>query len=627
MDSMKIAVSGLNSFNRAIATTTHNIANAYTEGYTRQRADIQSNYPQHKDGIFMGSGSHVENIQRLADKFTIEQIRTLNAEQERLNTFSDLSSRIDGLLAEDNASLTPAMQAFFNAIEQLNTDPSSVQNRDVVMSEARLLTDRFNTLDQQVSMEYNDVNGRIGTEIKEINSIAKNLAELNTSIMNSQGSGSGAPPDLLDQRDLLLEQLSKHVSINAMVQDNDMVNVYAGNGIGLVIGGTAKQLHGITDENDATKLDVGVDGMNINKNIQGGRLGGLMDFRREMLNPTRRELGRLATVFASNFNAQHAKGIDLKSNPGAQFFNIDTPAILADPHNSSNAALNAKIVDANALTSSDYQIDYDGSQYTIRRLSDDQVTTTAALPVSLDGVEVTLNSGSPVTGDRFYLQPTRYGARNLSLAINNGKEIAAASPIRSIANLGNIGEATISPPQVTDAANPNLTKTAIVEFTSSSTYEIKDPSTSPPTVMSTGSYSPGGDISANGWSAQIDGLPEAGDRFTIEFNQSATADNSNGLLLSGLQFQKHVEGNSTYQESYSNLINQVGSTTRQAQIARDSKTTLLDQAIATRDAISGVNLDEEAVNLTQYKQAYEAAAKVIVASKEMFQTILNAINR
>lgn len=624
MDPMKIAITGLNSYSRAIATTTHNIANAYTEGYTRQRADIQSNHPQFADGSYVGAGAHVAQIQRLSDKFTTDQIRTLSSENERLTTFTDLSSRVDGLLAEDDASLTPALQSFFNSIEQLNTDPSSVQNRDVVLSEATLLVDRFNTLDQQISQEYNAVNGRISAEVNEINSLTANLAELNISIMNSQGQGTGAPADLLDQRDQLLEDLSKHISVNAMEKNDGMVNVYAGNGIALVINGETQKLHTMSNSNDATQLEIGIDGYNMSNNIQGGRLGGLMDFRREMLDPARRELGRLATVMGNNFNDQHAKGIDLKSNTGQPFFTVDQPNIFEDALNSGTATLSAAFTDVNQLTGANYQIDFDGAQYSIRNLDDDTTTTSATLPASVDGFEIALSSGAPAAGDSFVIQPTAYGARNFGLAIGSGREIAAASPIRGISEFTNLGSGSLSNLRVDDISNPGLTNSASISFNTSSTYSVVDNSTTPPTTLGTGSYTPGGTITANGWSAELKGAPEPGDSFTIEFNQSATADNSNSAQLSSLQFDNTVGGTATYQESYSNLINQVGTVTRQATISRDSKATLLDQAIATRDSISGVNLDEEAINLAKYQQAYEAAAKVIAASRDMFQTILNA---
>lgn len=627
MDPMKIAITGLNSFNRAISTTTHNIANAYTEGYTRQRADIQSNYPQFRDGSFVGSGSHVAQIDRLADKFTTNQIRTLSSENERLNTFTDLSSRVDGLLAEDNASLTPALQSFFNSLEQLNTDPSSVQNRDVVMSEARLLVDRFNTLDQQISQEYNAVNSRIGAEVNEINSLTANLSELNTSISTSQGQGAGAPPDLLDQRDQLLEELAKHVSVNVMEQADGQVNVYAGNGIGLVINGEAKTLETMPNANDASQVEIGIDGFNMSKNVQGGRLGGLMDFRREMLDPSRRELGRLATVLGNNFNAQHAKGVDLKSNPGQAFFTTDKPGVLADSANTGNASLAVAFTDVNQLTGANYQIDYDGAQYQIRNLDEDTVATTATLPTTIDGFEISLTSGSIAAGDSFTVQPTAYGARNFGLSITSGREIAAASPVRGSAQISNLGSGVIDSLAADNVSNAALTNPAAITFDSATTYSIYDNSTTPPTNLGSGSYTPGDVISANGWSTKITGQPEAGDTFNIEFNQSATADNTNSSLLSALQFENTVGGSSTYQESYSNLINQVGTVTRQATISRDSKTTLLDQAIATRDSISGVNLDEEAINLAKYQQAYEAAAKVIATSRDLFQTILNATQR
>ncbi|RUM94513.1 MAG: flagellar hook-associated protein FlgK [Thiothrix sp.] len=240
MDSMQIGYSALNAARQALNTTSHNIANANTEGYSRQRVNQATNTPTNEGGLYFGNGVKITDVQQLRDRFVEGQVRNLTSEQQRLDAFHNLASRIDGVLAEENASLTPAMQAFFNSIEQLNTDPDSATNRQAVLSESQNLVDRFNVLDDQMSGLYADSSKQIESEVNEINVLAKNIAELNNSI--NAAPGKNPPNDLLDERNRLIEKLSEHISINAVEQSNNMVNIYAGNGIALVTNAESKLL-------------------------------------------------------------------------------------------------------------------------------------------------------------------------------------------------------------------------------------------------------------------------------------------------------------------------------------------------------------------------------------------------
>ncbi len=624
MDSMKIAMSGLSAFRTAMGTASHNIANSQTEGYSRQRVEISSNLPQAKDGIFTGNGAHISSVRRITDEFTNEQIRSLSSEQQRLDTFNKMASRIDTMLAEDNTSLTPAMQSFFNAIEQLNTDPSSSTTRQLVLNEAQGLTSRFHTQFSQVSSLYDEVNGSIAQEVDEINSISENLARLNVSILNSGAQGSlDTPNDLLDQQERLLKDLSTHVGINVSKERNGMVSVYAGNGISLVNSDRANRLQVGRDPADPTKNVILQNDINISNSLSGGKLGGLFDFRREMLDQTMNQLGRQATVLGTTFNEQHQKGVNLYEQPGGDFFKVDSPAVIPDYLNTGNGELSATLTDAGKLTTSDYRIRFMGSAgYEITRLNDDYKVT-QPLPATIDGLEISV-AAPPNVGDSFLIRPTINGAKNIGVAISNGSQIAAASPMRSASSLANIGDGAITTPEIIDETDANLTAPLTITFTSATDYEIR---TNANTVIQSATYTSNGNIEVNGLRVQITGNPTTGDRFTISPNTAGSSDNSNGRLLSALQLQKVIEGNSTLQEGYGLIVNDVGGLTHQTALYRDAQNTLLANAEAMRDAVSGVDLDEEAVNLAKYQQAYEAAAQVIAISKTMFDAVLAATRR
>jgi flagellar hook-associated protein 1 FlgK len=131
----------------------------------------------------------------------------------------------------------------------------------------------------------------------------------------------------------------------------------------------------------------------------------------------------------------------------------------------------------------------------------------------------------------------------------------------------------------------------------------------------------------NGISFTVSGVPQNGDTFVITDNTGGVSDNRNALLMTDLQNQKTIEGNSTYLEGYTEVLGEVGSTTRRSEISRNAQETLLQQAETAREAKSGVNLDEEAADLVRYQQAYQAAAQIINTSNQLFQTLISAIAR
>lgn len=126
-----------------------------------------------------------------------------------------------------------------------------------------------------------------------------------------------------------------------------------------------------------------------------------------------------------------------------------------------------------------------------------------------------------------------------------------------------------------------------------------------------------------GFSVGIDGSPQAGDQFTLDFNSDGTSDSRNGVALAGLQNQDTVGGNASYSDSYSMIVEEIGSITSRAQINRDSSEVLLRNTQTSVDSISGVNLDEEAAALIKFELAYNANAQVIQVARSIFDTLIN----
>jgi flagellar hook-associated protein 1 FlgK len=238
----------------------------------------------------------------------------------------------------------------------------------------------------------------------------------------------------------------------------------------------------------------------------------------------------------------------------------------------------------------------------------------------VDGLTITL-SGTPKAGDHFLIEPTRQGAAAFALTVTDPSEIAAASPLSTSTSQNNLGSATISAAKVLNVTDPNLRRAVEIRFTDPTTFDLIDTATN--TTLATGqTYTSGNPIAINGWEVKVSGVPQAGDSFQV--TTSGIGDNSNALALAGLQSsQTLLNGTSNYQSVYAQLVAQVGAHSNSTASALQAQQTLQSQATQARDAVAGVNLDEEAADMLRFQQAYAASAQMIRVADSVFQTILD----
>lgn len=721
MSLFSIGLSGLFASQRALGTAGHNIANANTEGFSRQRVDLAIRQPQFEGGYYLGKGVTVAGVQRVYDSFLVSQLRVSTSNVGSVVAYHDLATSVDNVLADPAAGLMPVLQNFFDAVQDTANDPTSGAARQVMLSEGQALAERFHTLDTRITELVEGQRELLRNATNEVNSLVDALADVNSDIRETGGTNFiNAANDLLDMRDNLLRQISEKVNITALENADGTVNVTVGNGQNLVVGASVSHLAIMNNSYDPTVPEVGFTSggttVEISNMLNGGEIGGLLALRDELLIPAQNALGKVAIGIADTFNAQHHLGVDLNGNAGADFFtNISSgtnvsPVVRSSTANTGTAVLAAEIIDVSQMTDSDYRLDFDGADYTVTRMSDSQVVYgPGALPATVDGVRITVSSGTPAANDSFLLQPTRFGARDFDVRLRSTAEIAAAAPVRASDGFNNIGSATISAGAVnspynratitfsspttydvvdqdtgaTLAANqtyssgsnisyngwtvaitngggapaagdlftvdnsatsttsttatigpatisepdPNLTDTVTITFNNPpTTFNVAGSTTGAPATNVT--YTNGGPISFNGWTVDISGTPAAGDTFTVTQNLSGVGDNRNALLLAGLQNDLTMgNGRSSYGDAYTQLVADVGSKTRQAEINRNAQEVLLEQARESRDMTSGVSLDEEAANLLKFQQAYQANAKVISIADSMFQALLSAVGR
>lgn len=657
IDLMSLGVSALKVAQQALSTTGHNISNINTPSYSRQRIESSTNLAAFTGGGFFGTGVHIDTVTRSYDKFLTQELQANLSNEAQLSAFSEFASRIDNLLGNNSTGLSSVTQEFFSALHAFADDPTSIPAREVVLTQANILSDRFNTVNRDLNTQRDMVNNELSAATSQIAAYGRNIAKLNQDIaLAKSASGGNQPNDLLDQRDEQLAQLSKLVAITTVEDSSSgMLNVFIGTGQSLVLNNQSAELVAVPRPTDPLQVNIAVQTANgpvdITNSLTGGRLGGLLSFQANTLDVTMNSVGRMALAISDTFNQQNALGIDLNASLGEPIFADINSAqnagdrVMTATTNTGSAQLGVLIDDSSVLGISDYSLSFNGTQYSLTRLSDRSIVASFAEPavpgqiaIASEGFSLDFSSLGAVAGDQFLIRPTRSSAGNIDVVMTDPAKLAAASPIHTSSSLTNTGSGKISLTQVTDTTNPvfatpgQLSPPLLIEFTSATSFDILDAVTAAPLATNL-TFTPNQDNDllaiANlnyGFSLNLNGAPALGDTFSIDYNATGVGDNRNALQITALQTSKTMAGGkNTYQESYSQLVASVGTRSKEVKTNAATATSLLQQAQQRRDNMVGVNLDEEASNLLRFEQAYQAASRIISTSQTIFESLLRAV--
>jgi flagellar hook-associated protein 1 len=635
-------LSGLNAAQAALVTTGHNTANVNTAGYSRQSAQIASGGGVFSPGVgFFGSGAKVTDVTRSYDRYLTSQFNQAQSTNQSLSTYYTQVSQIDNLLASQTAGLAPQMQQLFTHVQAVVNAPADTAARQQLISSSQALANQFRSMDQYLTGLNANVNDQVSGSVDQINTYAEQIASLNKQVaMFSNAAGGQAPNDLLDQRDQLVSDLGKIVGTKLVVQDGGQYNVFIGSGQTLVLGDKATRLAAINSASDPSRTTiatVNAAGQPIEVQesmISGGSLGGLLQFRSETLTTAQNSLGRIAIALADSFNAQQKLGVDLNGAVGEDFFSQATPGVMSNSRNSSGATLAAAFSDIGKLTLSDYRVDATGAAtYTVTRLPDNTVISPDSAG-AYDGIQLTL--GGAAAGDSFLIQPTKTGARDLTVMLTDPAKVAAAMPIvtgNAASNKGSgaISAGTVSAGYLAPASTLSLGYNSVTNQISgfpagvNVTVTLANGTADPANPYTGGAvpYSPGASMTFNGITVAISGTPSNGDYFTIDPNTGGVSDGRNALLMGALQNKKTMgNGTASFSDAYGQLVSTIGNKARQVQIANTAQTSLTAQIRSAQQSVSGVNQDEETANLLMFQQMYQANAKVIQTASSMFDAVL-----
>ncbi|ELC6397949.1 flagellar hook-associated protein FlgK [Enterobacter hormaechei] len=430
------AMSGLSAAQSALNTVSNNISSYNVAGYTRQTTILGASNSTLAGGGWVGNGVYVSGVQREYDAFITNQLRAAQNQSSGLTTRYQQMSKIDDVLSDTTNSLSANLQDFFKSLQTLVSNAEDPAARQTVLGKADGLVNQFKTNDQYLRDQDAQVNTAISTSVDQINNYAKQIANLNDQISRLTGVGAGASPnELLDQRDQLVSELNKIVGVDVTVQDSGTYNISIANGYTLVQGSNASQLAAVKSSADPARttiayVDAAAGNVEISeKQITTGSLGGLLTFRSQDLDQARNTLNQMALAFADAMNTQHQAGFDANGDKGGKLFDFGSPAVLSNGKNTGSASVTATMTDSTKVQATNYKVEYNGTDWTITRLSDNTSFTAkpdASGNLSFDGLNVKI-SGSANNKDSFIVKPVNDVIVSMDVAISDESKLAMAS--------------------------------------------------------------------------------------------------------------------------------------------------------------------------------------------------------
>jgi len=647
----------------SMQTTGHNIANAQTPGYSRQTVDLATSGGQQTGAGFFGKGVDVVTVRRASDAFLNTQSQVASSMAAMDDARSSNLQQLETVFPTGDTGMGAAVGTFMNAYVDLANSPADSSARQVILTNAAEVADRFATAGAQIDRLQQGVTQDLRNSVAQVNQLASQIAKLNYDIAGLRGSGQ-SPNDLLDQRDQMVKQLGNLVKVSTVTANDGSMGVFIAGGQRLVLGAEAQKLAVTPDPANSGRSTIAMDDNGILHELStdllvGGSISGLMKYQNEDLVAARNQLGQMAASVAARVNQVQGRGIDMGSPPGAgdAIFAVGGPVAIPNTHNARNAAggfaaqVSLTVTDGSQLKASDYTLAADpanGGSFIVTRQSDGvkfsmapdgaggfQYTRRsdgAAMGGSIDGFQIAFN-GTPAATDTFELEPVGRAATSMVRTLDDPNGIAAASPMTAVMGVNNKGTASVAGLSVVASTN-DPTQTAAISFTDANggySYTLTDAGGNV-TASGNGTWTPGQPITMNGFALTLNGVPGAGDTISVAKTAHPESNNGNALAMVGLRDESFVgrdmqidgtlQDGETATDAYASLLANVGVRVQSARTATTisaATSEQADQAVANK---SGVNLDEEAGRLIQFQQGYQAAAKVLQVAQAIFDTLL-----
>lgn len=447
-----LGLSALLNAQQKLQTTGHNINNAAVEGYHRQTVLSQTQGAQATGAGYIGRGVQTVTVQRAYDHFLHQQLMRSKSKHAEYVSFGNEIEQLSNLFADRTTGISPALQEFFGSLQAVASTPNDPAARQEFLGRAQNLATQLNETNTFINNQRSNLNTQIGTLTHQINSYVARIHELNEQIVKARAATPNHEPnDLLDQRDQLLLELNELVGVRSFEQDGRL-NLTLNSGQLLLSGSTHHELRAVPSAMDPSrhvlayqvKTEQGPQWIEISDSaVNGGELGGLLSYRTQTLDTAQNALGRLALGIGYSVNAVHQQGIDLYGEPGEAIFSFQVgqglPMVGAG-FPDGVPALQVSLEDAAGLTLNDYQVvaeyEADGTfsglkfyeQPSGRAVAAEYVEDAAGDYYLFDGLKVHIPTGSIPSGAEWSIQPTRHGAANFTLSLDDPAKIAAGMP-------------------------------------------------------------------------------------------------------------------------------------------------------------------------------------------------------
>lgn len=682
MSLLSIGMSGLNSAQGSLSVLSNNIANVNTPGYSRQQSAQTANASNQFGGVFIGSGTTLADVRRVYNEYLDAAYQNSTALSSDANAYLGQVSAIDKVLSDKTTGMSSALSSFFATLQTASSNPNDLSARQLLVSNAKTLSNRFNSISTQLTQQKETINSQLSAMSDQVNQLTSSIASLNKQISQAQGSATAAPANLLDSRNEAVRALNELIGVTA-TEKNGQFSINTGTGQSLVEGGIANTISAVPskDDNSQYTIQLNVNGtaLDMGSVISGGSIGGLLRYRSDALMPAINELGRLAIATADTINNQLGQGLDLNGDFGTSLFkDINSATAIASRsqaaagNSAASSNLNVTINDSSKLTTYDYKITFSDktnpNMITVERSDGKSMgnfdISSTTVPVSFDGVTVTLDGkGTMSYGDSFKVSPTANGASAIGVDMADANKLAFAGPLIGQGGKTNSGTGTFTQPTLTapldihggaDTAKlrTNIEGLMPVKMVfgkpaadGTQSYTI---SNAQGKAIGTGTIVPGQgnkitvnvpELDATGtpipgsgfkFDTTVNGSPADGDSTTFSFNSAGKSDGRNAQQLLDLQTKATVgmgDGNVgvSLVGANSRLVSQVGAKASQSGVDVSATGALLAANKAARNSLSGVNLDDEAGDMIKFQQYYTASSQIIKAAQETFTTLINSL--
>lgn len=601
----------------AITTAGHNISNANTEGYSRQRVQLKEFDPLYKPDLeraersgMIGQGMDSQSINRVRDELLDQRITEQQHSESYWETRSKYYTMIEQIYNEpDDVSIRSNMDKFWEGWQELSVHPESQAARQAVVTRGESLADSIKTKWEALMGVGNLINGDIEATVKQVNDYTRQIASLNAEIVRSRGMGDN-PNDLLDRRDLLVDKLSKIINITSDMRDSDEFMVHL-DGHVLVQGGVARSfdLETVVDNNGYDKLvwkDTGNEAV-----IKGGTLGALIELRDVDIRSEVQSLNTMTMNFSDLVNDIHRNGYGANNVTGLDFF---TQHSFVENVNGNYDR------DGDGTLDHSYIFRFTG---TTKLNPQEQIGLEGVMTLSgsggnvqvayhpTDTVETVINRINDSNGEvKAYLD------RNNNLVLKGTTASAVENPdfvIRHVEDAGFFLTGYTGILQASGAAGAyDYAQADAVQALAGAQFAVSP-------VLN-----PAGYIEVN--QALKNDVMSVAAAYKDNSGNVNAGDGRAAVEIAAIRNTKVMIGHErTFDDYFADSVTNVGLKGEQAENMHLSHSAVMEDLRSLRDSISGVNIDEELADIIKFQHGYNAAAKFVTVWDSLLDTIINRL--